>query len=369
MKKQILLPILVLFFFNTCRLNSQDFRYYKGIRIFDDKNNIYLGDSAIRVNRIATIRRVETRQKKGTEQITSTLITGFDTLGRVISFLYIDRKKRFNNSASYEYDSKNRKFVVNNKYGKRSYTTKYEYGIYKEPLKINNYNTFHNITKLSSYVVNTFNSDSNKISSITYNGKGAIEAKVLYEYDAEKNIGTAKMVDKKGRLLHSWNFDCNKKGEIDKKGKEEKICKTKEQMANGHIREITIDESKNNITRKIVEYDNKGEYAMTEEYTGKLGTILKYKSETIKRGDTSVVTVSYYNTQARHPYLKFSKEFVYVNGKLIWEHDESWYKKNKPDSKSNSIFTYNDAGQIVKKTETDEIQKNTRIYFYTYTLR
>ncbi len=366
MKKMIRLPILFSFFVITFLGYSQDFRYYKGIRIFEDKNIFYYGDSSMRVNRVASVRAVETTNKKGKEKITSTILTCYDTLGRVISFVYIDRKKRYNNAAYYEYDSKNRKTQVTNLYGKRSYTTQFEYGIYKEPVKIRSFNTFHNVTKLESNVVNEFNSDSNKISSITNNGKGIIEAKVLYKYDAEKKMGTAKMYDKKGKLKHSWNFDCNKNGEIDKKGISEKICKSKEQLANGHTREITIDESRNNINRKIVEYDNKGKYSMTEEYTGKSGTILRHKTETITRGDSSFVSVSYYNTHARHPYLSFKNEFVYVNRKMITEKYESYYKKDKPDARSNSVFIYNKAGLKERKTETDEIRKSTRITIYTY---
>jgi hypothetical protein len=215
--------------------------------------------------------------------------------------------------------------------------------------------------------MNSYNTDSLIISSHTYDKNNHLIAKVLYEYDASKKLGTAKLYNRKGKLDHSWNFDCNAKGEPDKKGKEEKVCKSNAQLANGHTQEITIEESKFNINKYIREFDEKGNLVLAETYTGKSGTILSYKAEFNKVGDTTFSRYYYYRSGMRKNYMYSVAAYTTIGNRKINSHYEFYRKKNKLEESSTYTYIYNYSGLIQNEVVNNEIKKTAKIINYSYT--
>lgn len=380
------LPLLFLAFIINISVNGQYDRstYYMGIRIFNYTDLSYRGDSTTRVNHITSRKKIETVQKKGKEKLLYTYISTYDTVGRSTGFKGLNGKNEIYFQNFIEYDAKGRIITNTSCQGKRYYRTEYIYGIYKEPTSIKSYYLYSrkplfdentDIQKLkpivskmhiTSHVVNSFNADSNKISSISYNHSQNIIAVVIYEYDTLKKLGTAKLYGKKGKFQQAWNFDCSKNGEAAKNNKEQQICKTNVKLENGHTQEITINERKDYIERNIVEHDAQGGFVMSAKYVGKYGTLLSYKNECGKRGDSTYNIISYYFTKQRNNTIRFRSETVNYKKKTIASYYEGYYRKNKLDSRSTSTYEYNEAGVIVKELNYDEINKTTKTTNYTY---
>jgi hypothetical protein len=372
MKNLIHILLLAYFSLNTFSSFSQGEHetWYDGIRIFDYEYGTAPVDSVMHANKIASSQATEFESKKAGTKIKSTIIKKFDADGREAGYEYYGPKGELWYADYYEYDREGHKTAALEKRHNLHFKTVYELGELKRPVKIITYfgKSFDEM-RITSYTENIYNSDSNKISSITYDKKHILMAKVDYNYDAGKKIGQAKMYDKKGKLVHSWNFTCDTKGAIDKKGKEEKICKSRAELANGHIQEITIDNDKSNINRFIYEYDPKGLFSMTEKYTGKLGTVLEYRTVSKKSNDTSYSSSDFYFASEKHNTIRFKVENTGFLSKRISAHYESYFKKNKLYNSVTSEFEYNSSGLIVKESRKDHLKKKMNTVVYMYLVR
>jgi hypothetical protein len=214
-----------------------------------------------------------------------------------------------------------------------------------------------------------YNTDGNKTSALSYDRSHALTSRVVYEYNPDNKIGKAFLYDKRDQLVHSWNFVCDPKGTVDKKGKEEKICNSRAEMANGHIQEITIEQNKDNIVRRVREYDPKGLYSMTEEYRGKLGTTLYSRSLYQENQDTSVLRMEYYYTGTKRHSLEYMYSIVRFKSKYLSTSSEYYLPWRKLSDRQTQTYSYNSYGMIETQKNRDEIRKRETVSVYTYLIK
>ena len=321
----------------------------------------------MRKNHISSRYVMETTLRKGRECITRVEIKDYDTLGRIVSGTEFSKGNKLTFAYHYVYDSRGRVIEEVRSYPDRTYKTINEFGEFSEPLKITTYaGKTPETLNVWRTIVNTFAADSLKIISETYNRKNRRSSTVLYEYDANRTLGTARLFSAKGKLKHSWNFYCNRGQEATKSDRQENICSTKDTLPNGNTREITITEAKNNIERSIVEFDRNRLLVSVEKYTGPYGNQLKSRSEYARSGDTLRETSRFYRTRNSDPYYLIVQERVLVKH-MEMSFSSSWYKKDgKLTRSSQSMYEHNADGTIRSARITEPLTGKTTMGRYYY---
>jgi hypothetical protein len=370
--KKFLLLFVVSGCISVSQLKAQDDqqRYYHGIKIFEYEYRAMKGDSLARVNKIQSMQKTEIENRNGKEKITGVQLTKFDDMGRIISYESYNRKGTLTYSYYNEYNAEGYVLKYLHHWGKRFYKEEYELSQQQKPVKITSYygHSFDemHITGSTEF---TYDADGNKTSALTYDHSHVLTSRVAYEYNPDNKIGKAFLYDKSDKLVHSWNFVCDPKGAVDKKGKEEKICNSRVEMANGHIQEITIEQNKNNIVRRVREYDPKGLYSLSEEYRGKLGTTLYSRSLYQEKQDTSVLRMEYYYSGTKRHSLEYMYSIVRFKSKYLSTSSEYYLPWRKLSDRQTQTYSYNSYGMIETQKNRDEIRKRETVSVYTYLIK
>lgn len=368
MKKFILLSFLLLTVIQVVFAQPDRQLYYKGILIFEPNYRLQYGLDRIKSNHVSKETRISFQRKKGVEKIKSSVNNLYDSLGRLIGYEKLDKNEKMNWGIYYDYDSKGRIIKIQSRYKNQIYITTYDFAEFSEPVCIIHYQgESTDKMKINQTVINSFNSDSNKISSITYNKEMNISSIVIYTYDSLKKLGVAKLYGKKGKLLHSWNFECNEKqGVPDKKGKEQNICTSHITLENGHTQTITITEGYKSIERKIVESGDSGRFMKTEMYSGTAGNILSYRSLYTYANDTNYSSYERFHTQKNQSKPWSVYKSTSFKGKTISKNETYFTHKNKLESSTNSTFKYNDNGLLNEEVVADMVKKTVTIVRTSY---
>lgn len=368
MKKFILLSLLLLASIQVVLAQPDRQLYYKGILIFEPNLQIQYGLERIKSNHISKETRISFQRKGGVEKIKYSVNKLYDTLGRDIGYEYFNKKGKMTWGVYDQYDSKGRITERRYRSSKIYSTTTFEWSEFKEPLKIISRNgESPDKMKITKTVINSFNSDSNKVSSITYNKEMNISSIVIYTYDSLKKLGVAKLYGKNGKFIHSWNFECNEKqGVPDKNGKEQNICTSHITLENGHTQTITITEGYKSIERKIVESGDNGRFQKTDIYRGTAGNILSYRSLYTYSNDTNYNSYERFHIQKNKsiPWSVYNSKSV--KGKTISKNETYFKKKNKLESSTNSTFKYNDNGLLNEEVVADMVKKTVTIVRTSY---
>ena len=368
MKKFILLSFLLLTVIQVVFAQPDRQLYYKGILIFEPYYRVEYSSQSIKSNHVSKETRTSYQKKRDVEKIKSSVNNLYDSLGRAIGYEYFDKKGKMTWGMYFQYDAKGRIIERLYRYNKHYFTTTYVFAEFKEPVEIiSRKGESPDKMKVIKTIINSFNSDSNKISSITYNKEMNISSIVIYTYDSLKKLGVAKLYGKKGKFIHSWNFECNEKqGVPDKKGKEQNICTSHITLENGHTQTITITEGYKSIERKIVESGDSGRFQKTDIYRGTAGNILSYRSLYTYTNDTNYNSYERFHIQKNKsiPWSVYNSKSV--KGKTISKNETYFKKKNKLESSTSSSFKYNDNGLLNEEVVADMVNKTVTIVRTSY---
>lgn len=368
MKKFILLSFLLLAVIQVAFAQPDRQLYYKGILIFEPYYRAEYSSESIKSNHVSKETKTSYQRKGSVEKIKSSVNNLYDSLGRAIGYEYLNKKGEMTWGMYFQYDAKGRIIERQYRYNKHFFSTAYEFSDFKEPIEIiSRKGESPDKMKVTKTVINSFNPDSNKISSITYDKEMNIRSIVIYTYDSLKKLGVAKLYGKKGKFIHSWNFECNEKqGVLDKKGKEQNICTSNITLENGHTQTITITEGYKSIERKIVESGDNGRFQKTDIYTGTAGNILSYRSLYTYANDTNYNSYERFHIQKNHSKPWSINKSTSVKGKTLSKNEIYFTHKNKLESSNSSSFKYNEKGLLIEEEVTDMVKKTVRIIRTTY---
>jgi hypothetical protein len=214
--------------------------------------------------------------KKGKQEQRNYSVSTFDTRGNIVSRKSYDEKNVLWRNNTYLFNDSNRivSFVSINKKGK---ITQKDSATYRPDGK----QTGEMGYRRGGLLLKTKN-------TITYNAKGMITeqsyfkyskkgiekptGKYLTVYNPDGTKGETKYYNGKGKLEHTWSFDCNPEGASQKKAliDSTKVCIKYEYGPDGSkIKSIIYTNRKNHITKCIMKYNPSGDLTDFEYYNHK----------------------------------------------------------------------------------------------------
>lgn len=199
---------------------------------------------------------VETIKKDDKEYVSAK--SNCDNGGNTLSYVYF--RKNGNPVAQYAYSYNADTNIISQTYKRKKD---------QETKKINlSYDEFKNTTCEEYYKKSTlkaktiFKYDSAKIfECFSYkNSKPGFHRKWIYSYYPDKSRKSSTLYNAKGKIIHTWNYECKPEGELQSKHKDTTdVCKKVKTDSSGNkiITERKFDE-KGKVIRVVYAYDKGG---------------------------------------------------------------------------------------------------------------
>lgn len=274
---------------------------------------------------------------------------------------------------------------------KHHYHKKFEYE--KEQLiKVNQFNKNKDITYtytysyfaphlLSKYTIskngkaliediNEYNTDSTRLEYRSYvykKDKPQLKTRYTYAYYPDKQRKQTCLFNKKNKLMHTWNYDCNPKGELEKKNTQ--VCKNTNYDARGRIIDITFyTDAKGKKSKQVYIYwlkDGKRISSVQEQYIVVKGK--ERKLYEIHYADSLEPWYSYksYNTKERLSIERKEDYRIYTSTHKIPSTFKSVYYSHGKAGYS-STTEYNESGLPLKSESFNRKQRSLGKVVYSY---
>jgi hypothetical protein len=200
------------------------------------------------------IKRVESTN---TENKKNNYLYELDTDGKIImlkdeyirTYLFFKRKHFIHKE--YQYQGENLSLL--SYFDKKGNVLKIQSYVYFAPNKVK----LHQVLikgKLVSELLSTYNIDSTIKEKLRYkikNNRKRLSSRYEFDYYEDKTRKQTRLYNRKNKLKHTWNYDCNPKGEI-QHAKQTNICKNTGTDSRGRLIETTFNSSDKNFKTKTV---------------------------------------------------------------------------------------------------------------------
>jgi hypothetical protein len=261
--------------------------------------------------------------------------TKFGSEGQVLETEYTNRWRmgpfKFKSYSHRKNEYKDRQLLKSEYYSsKGELTRKYIYE-YAMPGKVKHSEAFHKDKKIRESF-SEYNPDSTQKEYRLYdikNGKQKLNFKFEYEYYSDKQKKETRQYNGKNKLIYKWKYDCNPKGELEKK--ESMVCKNTGVDNRGRLIDITFNtDGKGKKTKNIHTYymfNGRKIHVAYENY-------IIEKGKEIKISDIHVA-------DSIEPY--FCSRNYNRKGVIVSEHKEEYsvYLVGKTVLRANSFMYYN----------------------------
>lgn len=338
-------------------------------------NNSYLEDYNSWVKKLNTSgKKVKIINGSSSKYKNDKNITILSESGQILEREYMDRYSlgpfhfKKHHHYTYEYDNDLLKKVdVFDKNNKLHQTYIYDY--------FSKYKIKHSETvKLGKKVYEDFtdyNSDSTKAEYRSYNINGTknkLIVRYAYDYYPDKQRKQTRMYNSKNKLKHTWNYDCNPKGEIEKKNT--LICKNTGTDNKGRIVEVIFNtNSKGEKTKGVntyYEFQGAKIQVSYETYFIKKGK--EIKSTEVHFAD-SIEPYYHYRSYDKKGLLIFETKSEYsvytAQEKILKRSGYTGYSKGKASRITQTI--YNARGLPISAEALNKQNKLTAKTVFTYT--